>query len=196
MNTLVKLLNESGYKNTNTNRERAVKDLNLLLDSGVMSLTFINSEVYNSKENGRSFFVNCQGDKKRTTAYRITLFGKTYNGHIMVKKTIEKYCSAEYFDGTKEYNTIETYFDNSTICVQEMQLKVARLLSKIRGNEDFLKPLVFAKHGECSCGKCNGLGVIPAFSYYANGICFDCGGTGVDRNTLKSYIQESINQNV
>lgn len=192
MNTLVKLLNEAGYKNNNTNRERAVKNLNLLLDSGVMSLTFINSEVYNSKENGRSFIINCQDGKKRPTAYRITLFGKTYNGHIMVKKTVKKYCSAENFDGTKVYETIENYFDNSSICVQEMQLKVARLLNAIRGNDDFLKPQIFAKYGECSCGKCNGLGIIPAFSYYANGICFDCGGSGIDRNILKSYIQESI----
>ena len=192
MNTLLKLLNEAGYKNTNTNRETAVKNLNLLLDSGIMSLNFINSEVYNSKENGRSFVVNCQDGKKRPTAYRITLFGKTYNGHIMIKKSVKTYCSVEYFDGRKDYENIETYFDNSTISIKEMQLKVARLLNEIRGKEDFLKPQVFAKYGECSCSKCNGNGIIPTFMYYANGICFDCGGTGINRNTLKMYIQESI----
>lgn len=31
----------------------------------------------------------------------------------------------------------------------------------------------------CTCGKCNGTGHIPAFNYYANGICFDCGGIGM-----------------
>ncbi len=34
---------------------------------------------------------------------------------------------------------------------------------------------------DSSCHKCNGEGFIPAFSYYCNGICFDCGGTGFNR---------------
>jgi len=38
MNTIIQLLNEAGYKNTNTNRERAVRNMNLLLDSGVMTI--------------------------------------------------------------------------------------------------------------------------------------------------------------
>ena len=29
-----------------------------------------------------------------------------------------------------------------------------------------------------TCGKCDGRGKIQAFSHYANGDCFDCGGTG------------------
>ena len=28
------------------------------------------------------------------------------------------------------------------------------------------------------CPKCEGKGFIPQFDYYANGVCFDCGGTG------------------
>jgi hypothetical protein len=30
----------------------------------------------------------------------------------------------------------------------------------------------------CECHKCKGRGVIPAFYYYANGVCFDCMGVG------------------
>ena len=30
-----------------------------------------------------------------------------------------------------------------------------------------------------ACAKCNGEGVIKAFYYYAQGVCFDCGGTGL-----------------
>lgn len=29
------------------------------------------------------------------------------------------------------------------------------------------------------CGKCDGKGVIPQFLYYANGVCFDCFGSGM-----------------
>ena len=31
---------------------------------------------------------------------------------------------------------------------------------------------------ETECGKCNGTGNIPAFAWYANGVCFDCMGAG------------------
>lgn len=31
----------------------------------------------------------------------------------------------------------------------------------------------------CTCRKCNGTGFIPAFAWYANGVCFDCGGIGI-----------------
>jgi hypothetical protein len=31
------------------------------------------------------------------------------------------------------------------------------------------------------CEKCNGVGHIPAFGYYCNGICFDCCGTGFSK---------------
>jgi len=69
---------------------------------------------------------------------------------------------------------------------------VAQLISVIRNGVDFFAPKVFAAQGDCSCGKCNGKGVIPAFAYYANGICFDCGGSGIDRAVLKSFISTSI----
>jgi hypothetical protein len=34
---------------------------------------------------------------------------------------------------------------------------------------------------DSSCKKCNGVGIIPAFHYYCNGICFDCYGLGYNR---------------
>lgn len=35
---------------------------------------------------------------------------------------------------------------------------------------------------DSSCKRCNGQGIIPQFSYYCNGICFDCCGLGHDIN--------------
>ena len=29
------------------------------------------------------------------------------------------------------------------------------------------------------CSKCGGNGIIPRFMYYAEGVCFDCGGSGL-----------------
>jgi hypothetical protein len=29
----------------------------------------------------------------------------------------------------------------------------------------------------CECSRCNGKGIIPAFNYYCNGICFNCYGS-------------------
>lgn len=192
MNTIIKLLNEAGYKNTNTNRERAVRNMNLLLDSGIMSIRFIASEDYNAKENGKGFWMTCTDGKQRPSAYKVTLYGKTYYGHIMPKKSIRKYMSCQYMDGTREYDTDITYYDNTYISISEIQTRVAQLLTIIREDKDFFASKLFASQGDCSCGKCNGIGVIPSFSYYANGICFDCGGSGINRDALKSFTNNAI----
>lgn len=192
MNTIIELLNKNGYKNNNTNRERAVKNMNLLLDSGIMSLTLIPSEEYNAKENGRGFWMTLTNGKKVPTAYKVTLYGKTYYGHIMPKKSIRKYMSCQYSDGTREYDTDITYYDNTYISINEIQTRVAQLLTIIREGKDFFAPKLFAAKGDCSCGKCNGVGIIPAFYYYANGICFDCGGSGINRDALKSFIANGV----
>ena len=68
MNTIIELLNAAGYINSNTNRERAVRNMNLLIDSGIMSLTLIPAEAYNAKENGKGFWMMCEDGKKRPTA--------------------------------------------------------------------------------------------------------------------------------
>lgn len=34
---------------------------------------------------------------------------------------------------------------------------------------------------DASCHKCNGVGFIPMFHYYCNGVCFDCYGLGFNR---------------
>jgi hypothetical protein len=192
MNTIIELLNRAGYKNSNTNRERAVRNMNLLIDSGIMSLTLIPSEAYNAKENGRGFWMTLTNGKKAPTAYKVSLYGKTYYGHIMQKSLTTKFKHIQHMDGTWEYATNTEYYDNTSIDISEIQTRVAKLLTIIREDKDFFAPKLSAAKGDCSCGKCNGVGIIPSFSYYANGICFDCGGSGINRDSLKSFITNAI----
>ena len=154
MNTIIELLNGAGYKNTNTNRERAVRNMNLLLDSGIMGINLIDCEAYNAKENGRGFWMMCNDDKKRPTAYKVTLYGKTYYGHIMAKSSSTRYLSSVHKDGTREYGTNTDYFDNTSIPIDEIQTRVAQLLTIIREDKDFFALQLFAAKGDCSCGKC------------------------------------------
>lgn len=191
-NTIVELLNDAGYTNTNTNRERAVRNMNMLLDAGILTITLIPAEVYNAKENGRGFWMMCGDGKKRPTAYKVTLYGKTYYGHIMEKSRTTKFKHIQHMNGTWEYAFNTDYYNNTSIEITEIQNRVARLISIIQGNGDFLSSKLFAKNGDCSCGKCNGMGIIPAFAYYAEGICFDCGGSGINRDVLKMHIEKSI----
>ena len=192
MNTIIELLNGAGYKNSNTNRERAVRNMNLLIDSGIMSIVLIPSETYNAKENGRGFWMTLTNGKKAPTAYKVKLYGKTYYGHVMQKSRTTQFKSFQHKDLTWEYETNTDYYDNTSISISEIQTRVAQLLTIIREDKDFFAPKLFASKGDCSCGKCNGAGIIPAFSYYANGICFDCGGSGINRDALKSFITNSI----
>jgi hypothetical protein len=121
--------------------------------------------------------------KKRCTAYKVTLYGKTYYGHFMAKRRTTRYNAGIVCD-----EIVNNYY----LDIDTIQLRVAKLISIIKGNGDFLEPAFMAAKGNCSCAKCNGAGIIPAFLYYANGVCFDCGGSGVDRATLKRYIETSI----
>lgn len=43
------------------------------------------------------------------------------------------------------------------------------------------------------CQKCGGHGIIPQFSYYCSGICFDCGGSGFNMSNEKTIVE--INDN-
>lgn len=183
MNTIVKILNEAGYQNTNTNRERAVRNMNMLLDAGIMSIKFVHADKYNDEQANWGYWYKSNDGKERCTAYKVTIFGKTFYGHFIAKR------SRSVVWGIECINRI----DNYTLSIEDIQIRVARLISIVREKNDFLAPKLFAAKGECSCGKCHGIGIILAFMHYANGICFDCGGSGIDRNTLKMYISESIN---
>jgi hypothetical protein len=168
-NYIIELANEAGYKNEGNNRQRVIKNLNLLIDAGVLRIKFIDADKYNNKDDGRSFWFMANDGFKRCTNYKFELYGKFFNGHFVAKKT------------------------NTHLNLDKMMLHIVRKLASVKTEIDFMKETIYAKHGNCSCSKCDGQGIIPAFSYYANGVCFDCGGMGINRSVLSTYIQETIN---
>lgn len=192
-NTIINLLQEAGYSNQGTNRETAIRNLNLLLDAGILSIKFVKAEKYNAKDSNWAFWFTGSDGKRYCTPYCITLFGKSYYGDYVQKSKTTKFKHIQHMDGTWEYATNTEYFNNLSLDLTSIMLRVARLISSLKGNGDFMQSQIFAKHGECSCNKCNGNGIIPQFLHYANGVCFDCGGVGVDRNVLKMHIQEAVN---
>lgn len=182
-NTIIQLLNEAGYNNQGTNRERAIRNLNLLLDAGVLSIKFCHADKYNDLNSNWAFWYDAKDGNRRCTAYQVTLFVRTFNGHFVAKTRTER----NPF-GDKYVSNI----DNSSLSIHDIMMRVAKLISILKGKGDFLAPSEFGKYGDCSCGKCSGRGIIPQFMHYAEGICFDCGGTGIQRGVLKSKIAESI----
>jgi hypothetical protein len=182
-NHIIELAQANGYKNEGTNRERTIKNLNLLLDSGILTIKLSHADRYNDLEKSYSFWFVDNDGKKRCTNYTFKLYNKSFYGHFVPKK------SSSVIWGEKVLSNI----DNSKLDLHSMMISIARTLSKMKGNGDFMESSVFAKYGECSCQKCNGRGIIPGFMHYAEGVCFDCGGSGIRPSVLKSYIEESIN---
>lgn len=76
-----------------------------------------------------------------------------------------------------------------TITPGEILHKIGELLLD-KDVQAVLKSQVHLRSSDCA--KCNGAGIIPQFSYYCNGICFDCGGTGANHKHDKTSV--TINQ--
>jgi hypothetical protein len=56
---------------------------------------------------------------------------------------------------------------------------VLKTLALFLQNDNVKKEMSSIRSGTPDpCGKCQGKGVIPAFYYYANGVCFECMGLG------------------
>ena len=162
MSTLITLLQANGYRNTNTNRERAVRNINMLLDSGILQLKFSHADKYNDQSEGWGFWYDAKDGKRRCTNYMVTLYGKTFYGAFVPKKR-----NSNLPWGMGKTTEI---IDNYIVDIGALQTRIARLISVIRGKGDFMQSSIFAKYGECSFGKCNGNGIIPAFMYYAEGV--------------------------
>jgi hypothetical protein len=182
MNAIIDLLNAKGYKNTGDNRSFDIRSINSLIDLGVLSFDFIEADLYNREVDGRSFWFNATDGKKRCTAYMVTLFGKRYYGHFIAKSNVRVMWGEKFSERNNNY----------TLSIGDILIRISRLISINKEGVDFMQSQAFAANGKCSCNKCNGTGNIPAFAHYANGICFDCGGVGIDRNVLKSMINNSL----
>lgn len=172
-NHIIELLEKNGYANTGDNRNYTIKSLNILLDSGFLSLYFI---PY-SESKTHSYMWEKDG-KRYGTLYQFSLFGKRYNGNWMPKKTRTILCWG--------MGEVVNEKDYSVFPIDAILKTVARRISLSREGFDFIRD------GSCNCVKCNGRGIIPEFMYYADGVCFDCGGTGIDRHYLQSYIKSNI----
>ena len=85
-NHIIELANEAGYKNEGNNRQRVIKNLNLLIDAGVLKIKFIHSDRYNNETEGWAFWYNAKDGFRRCTNYKFELYGKGFYGHFVAKK--------------------------------------------------------------------------------------------------------------
>lgn len=179
---IISLCNENGYTNTGDNRTMSIRNLNLLLEAGILQIKFVHADKYNDFKEGWGFWYDATDGKRRCTNYKVTVYGKTYNGSFVPKK------KTSIFWGEKVTEEV----DNSKIDLDAVMLRVARVISLLKEQGDFMKSDLFAQHGEVSCHKCHGEGFIPRFAHYAQGVCFDCGGSGIDRRELKRRIEQAV----
>lgn len=64
------------------------------------------------------------------------------------------------------------------------------LLGKFLRMEKIKEKLYSETEEPCTCMKCEGKGVIPAFYYYADGVCFDCMGMGITGKLMVQNVQD------
>ena len=185
-NPIIEKLNAAGYRNTGDNRSYDIRSLNSLIEIGMIDFMFVPESDYNKPEGGRSFKFDSKDKKgnavRRCTAYKVMLMGSWYFGHFIPKSINRVMWGEKYSDPC----------DNSVLSTNDILCRVARLISLKKNGVDFMKAEIFAAHGDCSCSKCNGTGFLPCFAHYAEGVCFDCGGTGINRHILQSKIENSI----
>lgn len=180
-NPIIEKLQEHGYLNTGDNRYYDVRSLNNLLRVGLIDFVFASADVY--ADGSKAFWYPCNDGKKRCTAYKVKVLDKWYYGHFMPKSRTYRNCMGERSIDEIKYREINLY---DVLC------RVARLISINKKGFDFLKDESLSKHGECSCTKCHGTGIIPHFLHYAEGVCFECGGSGINSRILKNYIESSL----
>ena len=69
--------------------------------------------------------------------------------------------------------------------------KLAKFFQREEVREQIKNKITVSVKTPCKCGKCDGVGVIPAFYYYANGICFDCMGIGFTSQKTSVKLQST-----
>ena len=133
-NHLRKLLKEARRPDEGDNRNRAVKNINILIELGFK-------------------VVICEKDFMWTTKS-----GFNYNYKVSYKTMATRWL-------LKERN----------ICAYTLLTYAGKFLKRPEVRE-----LIKANVSTPSdCSKCKGSGIIPQFMYYAEGVCFDCGGSGL-----------------
>lgn len=67
--------------------------------------------------------------------------------------------------------------DDRNVTPYNLLRVIGRLLKDEKVRESIKKHFYITE--ECTCNKCNGTGIIPQFIWYAEGVCFDCMGSGI-----------------
>ena len=124
----------------------------------------------------------------------------------VVKKGYVRRTSKDFKWNIRVYGLGESlvfYSNATTIMPYNILVCIGKFLQK-----DYVRPLISASVTlPCKCSKCNGTGYLPQFSYYAEGVCFDCLGAGftsfetsvevnakkTDRQKLEEYSTTKIN---
>lgn len=172
-NRIIKILNDAGYKNVGDNRNYIIRSLNTLLETGMLEIQFITHERvmdgyrYHWEKDGKTY----------GTAYRFKLFGKWYLGHWMAAKTLYH----DPFGGT--YTRPNDY---TSINLEQVATRIARVMEVIHTGFDSIR------EGRAECPECGGTGFKPQFSHICHGVCFKCGGSGIDYRALRDYIRNNM----
>lgn len=105
------------------------------------------------------------------TKYRFGLKYKLENGKL--------YCRYFLADHLKRYasnsDIVASYLIERIIYFRNELVELGHFESSIK---------IAQEKGMCKCDKCKGKGIIPAFMYYCEGVCFDCMGLGYGKQGL------------
>jgi hypothetical protein len=139
--TIQEILNQAGYDNKFTNRQRNIRSINSVL---------ANTEI--------KLFIATKGKCK------VGNDGFKYNVRLQLQTTETEVASTRLLVSSVTE-------DNCT--------EILKALGKFLQRDNVKNKITSYVTTPHKCAKCEGKGHIPAFDWYANGICFDCLGLGI-----------------
>ena len=76
----------------------------------------------------------------------------------------------------KGYGWTKRVYENN-FSAKDLLKHVGAFVQNPSISEQHVKSISVNTFEVCECSRCNGKGIIPAFNYYCNGICFNCYGS-------------------
>jgi hypothetical protein len=77
----------------------------------------------------------------------------------------------------KAYGYVRRAYVSDYITADDVLKQVGKFLQHPNVSENHTSTMKVSGFEVCECERCNGKGVIPAFHYYCQGICFECYGS-------------------
>ncbi len=139
-NKIREIFDAAGRGPIDDNRNRTVRNLNLLLTEGLITILLTPIGTVNIR-------------KSNNFRYNVKISTSKFSRFIKIEGLITTY---------------------------QLLGKVAKFLQDPQVRESMIESI----QTPVKCMKCEGTGVLPMFFYYAEGVCFDCGGCGF---TSKEY---------